>query len=218
VAAVLACGIGLASRSVVAQSQSAVVLVIDKDAIDHGPPPHLVPAEAVNDLIASVGVRDPLPFFASLAGEQFTLRSGLDGNDSWFAIRSIQNWWTSEPGADDGLQNFVLAGPGLGSPDAHGERESLLDAVPNVTPLRADGLRLLIGRQVCAVVYDNDLQAAPGSSQMSLKGVNLGIIAFQVSGLADDSLTWPKVNVQILNAREVCSGQLELFSQAPDVQ
>ena len=81
-----------------------------------------------------------------------TLPGGQDGNDGWFAIRSAPASWASETGVDDGLQNFLLAGPGLGSPDEDGNGTSLLGGVPNVVALRAAGLIPLIGRTACAVV------------------------------------------------------------------
>lgn len=46
----------------------------------------------------------------------------------------------NQPRASDGLRNFLAAGPGLGGEDAGGDREALLDKVPDVTPLRATGL------------------------------------------------------------------------------
>ena len=46
----------------------------------------------------------------------------------------------NQPRASDRLRNFLAAGPGLGGEDAGGDREALLDKVPDVTPLRATGL------------------------------------------------------------------------------
>ena len=43
---------------------------------------------------------------------------------------------------------------GLGGPP---DPESLLDKIDDVTPLRADGLAMLVGHTLCAVVYDNDI-------------------------------------------------------------
>ena len=55
-AAVVACGIGAAAGSLAAQDAAQtppVLLVLDETAIDHGPPPHLIPFDAVNDQIAT---------------------------------------------------------------------------------------------------------------------------------------------------------------------
>lgn len=51
-----------------AQEQTATLIVLDRDALDDGPPPHPIPAEAVNDLIATVGLRDQLPYFFNNVG------------------------------------------------------------------------------------------------------------------------------------------------------
>ena len=147
-----------------------------------------------------------------------TLPGGQDGNDGWFAITSPPGAWASEPGSDDGLQNYFLAGPGLGSPDENGERATLLGGVPNVVPLRAAGLNLLVGRQVCAVIYDEDITVAPGTpSTADLSGVNLGAVAFQVTSVETAGTEWPNVTVQILDARDTCRGPLAAFFEAPDV-
>jgi hypothetical protein len=186
-----------------------VLLILDRDSLDHGPPPHPIPGEAVNDLIASVGVRDQLPYFANNVGAPLTLLGGQNGSDGWFALRTIPQLWASEPASNDGLQNFVLAGPGLGSPDRNGDRESLLRSVADVTSIRGDALRTLVGREACAVVYDNDLQVGVDSAVADLTGPNLGIVAFQVLAVDDfDGSDWPKVEVQIRDARETCAKML----------
>ena len=76
--------------------------------------------------ISDVGVREELPYFVVRAGQHVTLQGGTADNSAWFALRAVPEAWESEPGAADGLQNFELAGPGLGSPDASEERETLL--------------------------------------------------------------------------------------------
>ena len=81
-------------------------------------------------------------------------------------------------GLERRVENFVLAGPGVGSPDENGDRESLLQAVPNVVPVRADGLALLVGRTVVRVIYANDVVTNNGSANLS--GPTLGRVAFKV--------------------------------------
>ena len=78
-----------------------------------------------------------------------------------------------------------MAGPGLGSPDDNGDREALLNGVPNVVPIRADGLQMLVGRTVCAIVYSGAITV---TSTANLQGPTLGRIAFSVVSLvpADD--------------------------------
>ena len=71
----------------------------------------------------------------------------------------------------------MSAGNGLGSGS---NPEKWLDKEPNVTPLRATGLKLLIGKSVCAVVYKSDVSMNYGPLNGSLKGDNLGTVAFKV--------------------------------------
>src|SRR5512140_491099 len=111
--AVAAIGVAACAGAAEAQTESPVVVMLDGSAIDQGAPPHAVPAEAVNNLIGNVGLRDPLPYFAARVGDTIALQGGADGSDGWFALRSVPPSWSSEPGVDDGLQNFLLAGPGL---------------------------------------------------------------------------------------------------------
>jgi hypothetical protein len=215
--AILLAGLAGPVAHLAAQEQTATLIVLDRDALDPGPPPHAIPAEAVNDLIATVGLRDQLPYFRTNAGLPLTLRGGQNGNDGWFALTSVPATWASESGADDGLQNYALAGPGLGSPDANGSRDSQLTFVPDVQPLRKAGLKLLVGGAVCAVVYDEDVKTIDGPAPVAnLSGANLGVIAFQVLSIDDsDGSEWPQVQVRILDAKQVCGGALSTLSQAP---
>jgi hypothetical protein len=125
-----------------------------------------------------------------------------------------QNWATAGPTAD-GLRNFVgpVVGPGLGG--GKNNRETHLDKIPKVTPLRATGLKMLEGSCICAVVYDSDISINYDPLNGSLKGANLGIVAFEVldvtqlTGQSSGSL--PKVEIRILDADQVCAGPLTLF-------
>ena len=63
-----------------------------------------------------------------------------------------------------------------------------MDKIPDVTPLRATGLKLLEGKQVCAVVYDSDISVNyVGSVNASLKGANVGTVAFEVMSVTERS-------------------------------
>ena len=212
-AAVIAAGaVAISAAHLAAQSpENAVLLILDKHAIEYGVEPYQVPPDALNDLIAAVGVRDPLPFFAANVGRQFILRTGTEGNDSWFALQQSPGAWDSESGANDSLQNFVLAGPGLGSPDSNGERESLLGAVEGVMPVRAANAALLVGRAACAVIYDDDLSVPAASESMRLQGANLGVMGFRVASVVGTGTQWPGLMVELLDARATCSEHLELL-------
>ena len=142
------------------------------------------------------------------------------GDEGWFALKTIPASWDAAGPTADGLTNYLLAGPGLGTPDAFGDREALLDKIPDVTPLRATGLKQLQGKRVCAVVYDSDISVNYDPLDGSLKGANLGIVAFEVlsvmtlTGFSSSSL--PEVEVESLDASEVCDGPLLLFEDAPE--
>ena len=186
-----------------------LLIVIDKDSIEFGVQEYQVPPDALNDLIASVGVRDPLPFFAASVGHLFILRSGLNGSDSWFAFQRAPIMWESRAGENDALENFALAGPGLGSPDAMGQRASLLSSVEDVIPVRVDRASLLVGRSICAVVYDQDLAMSAEGSRIDLQGPNLGMVAFRVSAIMNADATWPGFLVEALDVRSTCSEGLD---------
>ena len=192
-----------------------IVLVIDEDSIDTGAPPNFFGPNDINDDIADIGLRDQLPFFATNVGSNITLHTGQVGDEGWFALKTIPNTWDIAGPTTDGLSNYILAGPGLGTPDVNGDREALLDKIPDVIPLRDIGLDLIVGEQICAVVYDSDISIIYDPLEASLKGANLGMVAFKVlsatplTGFSDLSL--PQVDIQILDAEQICNGALETF-------
>ena len=206
-----------------------VFLLIDEDSIDNGNPPNFFLAADVNDLIAEIGVRSQLRFFAANVGATITLHTGEVGDEGWFAPKSIPASWDAAGPTPDGLRNYLGnpsvafphdVGPGLGTPDLGGDREALLDKIPDVTPLRATGLKLLEGKQVCAVVYDSDISINFDPIDGSLKGANLGTVAFEVISVTaltgHSSSSLPKVEIEILDAEDVCERELELITDAPE--
>jgi len=202
-----------------------VFLVIDEDSIDNGIAPTFFEGDDVNEDDAEVGVRTQLPFFADNVGEMITLHTGEVGDEGWFALTKIPADW--EAGGVPGLTNFLLPGPGLGDESDELGPEDLLDKIPDVTPLRFTGLNDLVGRTVCAVVYDSDISINYDPLDGSLKGANLGTVAFEVNSVtavagtddfSDSSL--PKVEITILDAKNIdgdgaCEGPLALFTDAP---
>ena len=144
------------------------LLLIDEDSIDNGNPPNFFSAREVNDHIAKLALRTPLPAFdVANVGRTYTLHTGQVGDEGWFAPKRIPAKWNAAGPTADGKRNFVgnprqpyphNVGPGLGTRDAKGDRESLLDKIPDVTPLRATALGMLAERAatVCAVVYDSN--------------------------------------------------------------
>jgi uncharacterized repeat protein (TIGR01451 family) len=202
-------------------------LVLDEDAIDNtsGEPTPFT-ARDVNDDIARLAQRQELRYFHVRPLQQITLGSGQTGDEGWFAPKVIPAAWSTAGPTADGLRNYVgnpsqpyphNVGPGLGR---GGNPEALLDKVPLVTPLRATGLKQLIGRQVCAVVYDSDVSINYGPLNGSLKGENLGTVAFKVNSVVKrtgaSSSSLPLVTLEISDADHVCEQGFRLFTGAPE--
>ncbi len=194
------------------------LLVIDKDGIDDKRPPNFFSPDQVNDDVAARGVRAQLRFFRDQVGQIITLPAGAVGDEGWFALKTIPASWAQAGGAAGFVGNPAAnpedpapqgTGPGLGAPDANGDPDSLLKNVPDVTPLGATALNNLVGREVCAVVYDH---------QGDLRGANLGTVAFQVVALAPSgdapSSLLPNVQVRIRDARTMCQGPFALLTDA----
>lgn len=209
--------------------QKAVFLVIDDESIDNGTAPNFFSDVEVNDHIAEIGVRSQVPYFAANVGSTITLQTGQVGDEGWFALKKTPDTWVAAGPTPDGLRNYLGSpslpfphnvGPGLGTPAPNGDREALLDKVADVTPLRAAGLKLLEGKRVCAVVYDSDIGIDYNPLTGSLRGANLGTVAFEVisvtpsTGFSSSSL--PEVEIRILDSEEVCEGALTPFADAPE--
>ncbi|MEN8375306.1 MAG: DUF11 domain-containing protein, partial [Gemmatimonadota bacterium] len=211
--------------SLVVQCPGVGFILLDEDAIDNGLPPNFFNAPQVNDNIADIGLRKQLKFFAQNVGDTITLYSGEVGDEGWFSPQTIPDSWANAGPTGDGLRNFVgdptnppsySVGPGLGT---GADPEILLDEIPDVIPLRADGLYMLIGMTLCAVVYDSDISINYGPIQGNLQGANLGTVAFLVLDvrtlLGLSSSTLPEVDILILDADVVCNNTLTLKEGVP---
>lgn len=213
----------VADRAIPLLIQSSVVkplfLVLDEDAIDNGSAPNFFVDTDVNDDMADIGVRDPLRYFVQNIGQRITLFSGQVGDEGWFALSQIPTSWIYTGPTNDGVVNYMDPGPGLGTGKGGVGSEDLLDAISGVTPLRATGLNMLEGRVVCAVVYDSDVSINYSPIQGSLKGANLGVVAFRVisieSNTGQSSSSLPKVEIEIMDAGVVSALPMELFQDAP---
>ncbi len=170
-------------------SPAATFLVLDDDAVRAGTSPSFLTPTDVNEDLADLRARSPLRGFQARQGTILTLPAGQVGDEGWFALKAIPSTWTTAGPTVEGLRNFVgdpsspvphRVGPGLGVPDAGGNRETLLDKIPGVTPLRAKGLKMLEGVRVCAVVQKGDVSMNYGPLTGSLKGEKLGTVAFDV--------------------------------------
>jgi hypothetical protein len=95
-----------------------------------------------------------------------------------------------------------------------------------VIPLRAEGLFGLIGKTVCALVWDSDISVNYDQSKPDLgingvlKGEKLGVAAFEVLNVVYlsgwSSSTLPRVQVTIRDPNLVCLGTLGLYLTAPE--
>ena len=193
-----------------------VVLLIDEESIDNGNLPNNFSETDVNDQIAKIGQRQTLRYFSNNVGKTITLYTGEVGDEGWHALKTILSSWKTAGPTTNGTRNFLLAGPGLGGGN---DPEKYLDKIPNVTPLRATGLKMLTGKTVLAVVYDSDVAINYGPLNGSLKGDNLGLVAFDVLEVRrrtdGSSGSLPSVTIRIRSVSEVSSTALKLFNNAP---
>ncbi len=200
-------------------SDFVILLAIDESSIDNGNEPNNFSDTDVNDQLSQVGLRDQLRYFEENVGKTIDLYTGEVGDEGWFAIKTIPNRWINAGPSEFGSQNYLIPGPGLGSPNIDNDREVLLDEIPDVTPLRATGLKMLVGYKVIAVVYDNDISINYSPLEGNLQGANLGMVAFEVLGVnertdgSDSDL--PSVNIRILDVESISDFGLVLFSNVP---
>ncbi len=194
----------------------SVFLVIDEESIDNGNEPNNFSETAVNDQIAKIGQRQVLRYFKDNIGKTITLYTGEVGDEGWHALKTIPSSWKSAGPTSNGTRNFLVAGPGLGGGN---DPEKYLDKISDVTPLRATGLKMLIGQTVLAVVYDSDVSINYSPLNGSLKGDNLGIVAFDVIEVKKrtdgSSGSLPAVTIRIRDAAQASVATLKLFSNAP---
>jgi hypothetical protein len=205
--AALACGV-LNTPSAAAQS-AAIVLLLDQNAIAVNKPPNNFVSADINANIASVGVRDPLPFFMKHQGQNVVLPGGSAGHEGWFATGAMPASWNSAAG-NDAPQQFMLAAAGIGSPDATASRTTLLGSVGGLAPLGATRLQTLVGQTVCAVVFSTEIPYS--ASGTSLKGATLGTVAFSIVTVANVGGDVPSVTVRVLDFDETCAGALTTVS------
>jgi hypothetical protein len=181
----------------------------------------------VNDQIAALARRTELAYFNTHLNQVITLWTGQVGDEGWFAMKTVPPAWNTAGPTPSGLRNFIgnpsqpyphNVGPGLGTGS---DPEKLLDKIRNVTPLRATGLEMLEGRRVCAVVFDSDISINYDPLNGSLKGANLGAVAFRVlpggvtrlNGQGSSAL--PQVRLSILDSETVCEEEQTLHTTAP---
>lgn len=169
-------------------------------------------AAGLNRAIADVGVRDLMPHFQARVGDRVVLTVHEGDDNGWFAFGEDPDAWDSGPESADGLVNYFLAGPGLGSPGDDGQRESLLGGVTSVIAVRDSMLPLLQGRTACAVVYDGEI-LADAAGFTDLTGKTLGVFGFRVVSPQASGFS-AGAEVELVDASIECRASLTAFDGA----
>ena len=194
---------GVRATATAVAGQDPFTLVLDEDAIDNGSPPNFFTDVEVNDQIAALGLRDPLPYFEEHIGDQIYLGAGQEGDPGWFTLPYIPESWNQAGPTNDGALNFWYAGPGLGN------GEELLDKIAEVNALDETELRGLINHSVCAVVPDGDVSMNYNPTTGNLQGNSIGVVAFKVLDVDPPTGTsvYPYVKIEIQSTAG-CPGQI----------
>jgi hypothetical protein len=200
------------------------LLIIDEDSIDNGihfnpfgglitpGGPDFFEKPEVNDDRPGTKQRAILRYFADHAGDTITVKTGQTGDEGWFAPTCIPQKWISgtsntclmAPDRQTGIDNYFGLSGSTAIPS-----QSRLDKIPAVMPLRALGLNALVGRDICAVVYDSDISINYDKTTFpftsgNLQGETLGIVAFTVTQTRTlngfSSSTLPQVTLTINDA------------------
>ena len=210
----------------------AILLLIDEDTINLD----LFTSDEVNDDVAGLGIRAQLRWFADPAnqGKEIVLFNGTVSDPGLHVLQQIPSQWSDSGSLGGFVGNASFApeapaphgvGPGLGAEglDAQDDfrgPEDLLDKIDGVTPLRADGIKLLEGSVVCGVVYKGDVSVNYDQPINGvLKGDTRGTVAFEVlvgsvlEVVGGSSDTLPQMTIRVRDAVNTCGGVLQL---APD--
>lgn len=210
------------------------LILIDEDAIDNGAPggPSVGPSPrartieeisgnwpncgggqsdvCVNDDIATPNLReilftrgnDILPF------EGLALPTGQTGDEGLFRFGAADPQY----GQDTPTQTFTVQeffnGTGAAADQAN------LDKISGIEALDAAAVKGLVGKRVCAVVFDADIAYDETNGYGVLQGATTGVTAFEVTGWepspdGGSSLPWLTINLLDVDAGTVgpvCDG------------
>ena len=112
--------------------------------------------------------------------ESLTLPTGQVEDEGLFRF--------TRPGQQTSLQNdatFTVAE--FFSATEAASDESNLDKIAGVVPLGEADINGLVGKTVCAVVYDSDISVDVKDGYGNLQGATLGVTAFTVTAVGDDA-------------------------------
>ncbi len=167
------------------------------------------------------------PLWAAVRpGDKLTVASGQTGDEGWFAPTCIPRKWLGSGSSNECLEGAERATAIDNVTGRRGKgaipKDSRLDKVPAVMPLRALGLTSLVGRDVCATVYDSDVSLNYDSTRFPFTSANLqgkthGLVAFRVDAVTNakaSSSTLPEVTVTILDP-SACGGWLLFNAPVP---
>ena len=206
-----------------AQRGESHLVLLDRSSISANAAPAAFQPTDINADRASVGCRSTLRYFEKHIGREIVLPGGEAGDEGWFVFTAVRTSWISAgPDPEDGLRNYLEAGPGLGRPDSKSRREFLLDHVSGLEPLRATGLARMEGHTVCGVVLSGNVASNPDASGLDIRGANLGKVGLEIlrcerrPGAGPNEL--PQVKARILDAERVCGDDLSVFKNAPNVR
>jgi hypothetical protein len=196
-----------------AQTEPPIFLMIDEDTIDNGiktierisfKSPFCGdhdPAVCVNDDIADPGNRELL-FTRGMDITPFSglvLPTGQIGDEGLFMFANPDSQISLQNGATFSTGEFILA-TGLAAD------ENNLDKIDGVVPLNSTDIYNLLGRTVCAVVYDSDISVDVAAGFGNLKGATLGLTGFTVTAVSPHpkgGSYLPLITVNLLSSLEV---------------
>ena len=187
------------------------LLLIDKDSIDNGILSIVTisgadpscgggdPAVCINDDIASPGLRtllftrghDITPF------GPLTLPTGQHDNAGLFRFTLPDPQLNLKNDVEFTIYEFITATGAAAD-------ENNLDQVAGVVPLDRYYIPGLVGKTVCAVVYDDDITVDADPLSGNLEGATLGLTAFKVTAVgADEYPVLPTITVDLLPSTDV---------------
>lgn len=193
-----------------ASANAQVFLMIDEDSIDNGTKSiegisfntprcgNGNPAVCVNDDIARPSERRLL----FTRGKNITpyqglvLPTGQVGDEGLFRF--------TRPDPQISLQNGKqFTTPEYIDATGNAANENNLDKIQGVVPLRHEEIYDLLGKKVCAVVYDSDISVDVPAGFASLKGATMGLTGFEVMAVNKNpagSSYLPLITVNLLSA------------------
>jgi hypothetical protein len=165
------------------------------------------------------------PLWAAKPGDVLTVSSGQTGDEGWFAPTCIPRKWLggSSDQCLEGAERETAIDNVVGiNGKSSVPKESRLDNVPAMMPLRALGLGSLVGKEACALVHDSDVSLNYDKTSFpfttaNLQGKTRGPVAFRIDAVETangSSSTLPSVRVTVLESSK-CGGWVLFNAPVP---